>query len=413
MILLVEKYRKSPVFRLNVLYTLAQGMYWMIVCCTVSMGSAYLSNRGYSTFSIGGLFAVAYIVAAVIQQLLSAATDRATRFNVADVLIILGSISILDLLISLNIMHKGFAVSFTFLIAATTATIIQPFLNALNFSITRHGIAMNYGVARASGSFFFFLMSLLVGFFMKSVSSKAAPFLGFLVSIGFTACVSLIAQELSALSDESENEYDPLKEKKTGGFDSKEIRNFIQKYKMFFIYLLGVVLVFFSHIVVNNFMYQIAVNVGGDEATNGGLMALQAIVELPAMIFFTNLRERFGSKILLSTSAVFFLLKVFFTAIATSIGMLYFSMLFQSLGFALFIPASVHFVDELMPKKDAVKGQAFVTIAMTIRSFLGSAFGGLIINLVGISGTLYFATFITFAGVIVSILGLVRINKQK
>ncbi|CBK74503.1 Major Facilitator Superfamily [Butyrivibrio fibrisolvens 16/4] len=160
-------------------------------------------------------------------------------------------------------------------------------------------------------------------------------------------------------------------------------------------------------------MYQIAVNVGGNESTNGGLLALQAIVELPAMIFFTKLKDRFDSKILLSVSAVFYLLKIFFTAIASSIGMLYFSMLFQSLAFALFIPASVHFVDEIMSEKDAVKGQAFVTIAMTFSSLIGSILGGLIINLLGVSASLYFATLITFVGVIVSISALVRINIQK
>ena len=92
--------------------------------------------------------------------------------------------------------------------------------------------------------------------------------------------------------------------------------------------------------------------------------------------------------------------------------MLYFSMLFQSLAFALFIPASVHFVDEIMSEKDAVKGQAFVTIAMSLSSLISSVLGGSLINLIGVSATLYFSTFVTFVGVVVSILGLVRINEQ-
>ena len=66
-----------------------------------------------------------------------------------------------------------------------------------------------------------------------------------------------------------------------------------------------------------------------------------------------------------------------------------------------------------MSEKDAVKGQAFVTIAMTFSSLIGSILGGLIINLLGVSASLYFATLITFVGVIVSISALVRINIQK
>lgn len=410
---MIEMFEKSREFRLNTLYTLAQGAYWMIVCCTVSMGSAYLSNRGYSTFSIGVLFAFAYLFAAIVQQVVSAATDNSTSFNVLDVLIILGGLIILDLLIAITSNEKGFLVSVTFLIGAMIATIIQPFLNALNFHIQRQGINMNYGVARAAGSFFFFLMSLLAGFFMRTVSPKAAPMLGFLVSILFVGMISWIYSELKEADISTDRQYDPLDEDKSESFDYKSVKAFVIKYKMFFVYLIGVVCVFFGHIIVNNFLYQIAVNVGGNEATNGGLLALQAIVELPAMIFFSALREKYGSKLLLATSGVFYLIKIFFTAIASSIGMLYFSMLFQSLAFALFIPASVHFVDEIMSEKDAVKGQAFVTIAMSLSSLIGSVLGGSLINLMGVSATLYFSTFVTFVGVVVSILGLVRINEQK
>ena len=410
---MIEMFEKSREFRLNTLYTLAQGAYWMIVCCTVSMGSAYLSNRGYSTFSIGVLFAFAYLFAAIVQQVVSAATDNSTSFNVWDLLRILGGLIILDLLIAITSNEKGFLVSVTFLIGAMIATIIQPFLNALNFHIQRQGINMNYGVARAAGSFFFFLMSLLAGFFMRTVSPKAAPMLGFLVSILFVGMISWIYSELKEADISTDRQYDPLDDDKSESFDYKSVKAFVIKYKMFFVYLIGVVCVFFGHIIVNNFLYQIAVNVGGNEATNGGLLALQAIVELPAMIFFSALREKYGSKLLLATSGVFYLIKIFFTAIASSIGMLYFSMLFQSLAFALFLPASVHFVDEIMSEKDAVKGQAFVTIAMSLSSLIGSVLGGSLINLMGVSATLYFSTFVTFVGVVVSIMGLVRINEQK
>ena len=410
---MIEMYEKSLEFRLNSLYAFAQGMYWMIVCCAVSMGSAYLSNRGYSTFSIGVLFAVAYLFAAVIQQVVSVAADNSSRFNVLDVLIILGGLSTLDLLVAIATTHKGFVVSVTFLFGAMIATIIQPFLNALNFNIQRQGIKMNYGVARATGSFFFFVMSIFAGSLMKSVSIKAAPFLGFLVSVFFTGALMNIFNELKNAGIKSDNEYDPLDEKKTEDVDYKSLRAFVMKYQMFFVYLIGVICIFFGHIIVNNFLYQIAVNVGGNEATNGGLLAVQAIVELPAMILFSKLHKIYGSKILLATSALFYFFKIFITAVAPSVGMLYFSMLFQSLSFALFIPASVHFVDEVMSEKDAVKGQAFVTIAMSLSSLIGSILGGMIINLAGVSATLYFATFVTFVGVIVAILGLVRINTQK
>lgn len=409
---MLEQFKTSLDYRVNLLYVGLQGMYWMMVCCCVSMGSAYLSNRGFSTFSIGVLFAMAYLLATLVQQVVSVATDGSAEFDVLDVLAVFGIVVIVTLFIALFTHGNSLMTGLTFLLGALVVTVIQPFLNALNFYIQRMGIDMNYGVARASGSFCFFIMSLVAGFFMKVASEKAAPFLGFLTAIGFTAFILWIFRELKA-AGLRKNTYDPFEQDSSDAFDSIYSKNFIEEHQMFFLFLIGLICFYFGHVIVNNFLYQIGVNVGGDEGTNGGLLALQAIVELPAMIFFNRLRERFNTKILLGVSAVFYLVKIYFTAIASNVGMLYFSMIFQALGFALFIPASVHLVDEIMSKQDAVKGQAFVTMAMTFSSLIASVFGGLIINIFGVTATLWIGTFITLVGVVISIYALFRINTQK
>ena len=88
---MIYKIKESQELRLNLLYITIQGLYWMIVCCTISLGSAYLSNRGYSTVGIGALFAIAYLIASVLQQVISVETDKSSRFNVVDVLAVLGA----------------------------------------------------------------------------------------------------------------------------------------------------------------------------------------------------------------------------------------------------------------------------------------------------------------------------------
>ena len=408
---MIYKFRESLDYRLNGLYISLQGLYWMIVCCTISMGSAYLSNRGYSTVTIGALFSLAYLVAAILQQFVSVLADNISRFNVVDILTFLAAVLVVNQIFAISSDGKSFGTGFTFFLGVTVVTIIQPFLNALNFHIESYDIKMNFGVARASGSFFFFLMSLIAGGLMKVTSEKAAPVLGFIVAVAFILNIIWITYELKDIS--AGNGYDPFSyEKKESSFDKKSINTFVKKYRMFFVFLIGVICFFFGHVLINNFLYQITTNVGGDEADLGGLLALQAIVELPAMIFFNKLRDRFGCRLLLSLSAVFYLIKIFFTTIAVSVPMLYFSMLFQALAFAVFIPASVHLVDELMSKEDAVKGQAFITIAMTISNLLSSLFGGVLIRLFGVRPSLWFGTLVTLWGVIVAIFGLIKINEK-
>ena len=308
---------------------------------------------------------------------------------------------------------KGFATGFTFFGAVTLATVIHPFLNALNFHIERYQVKVNYGIARASGSFFFFLMSLVIGNLMRLISENVVNGLGLIIAVLFVVIIILIYRELKATGIDLNSDYDPFNAR-TGSdmLDYNSIKAFIEKYKMFFIFLIGMVCFYFGHVLINNFIYVIAENVGGNEADTGGLLALQAIVELPAMIFFYKLKDIFSSKTLLGISAVFYFVKILATSIATTVGMLYFSMIFQALAFAVFIPASVYFVDEIMSKEDAVKGQAFVTIAMTIGNLLSSLIGGVLIKILGVTPTLWFGTVITLGGVVISLWGLVKIKQN-
>ncbi len=407
---MLENLRQSLDFRLNSLYFILQGFYWMIVCAVVSLGSAYLSTRGYSTISIGILFACSYVFAALIQQIISINTDNSSKYDVIDVLGVLGIIILVDLVFAIGTSEKGFATGLTFFISVLFITMVQPFLNALNFYIVRHGIYMNYGVSRSSGSLFFFLMSLTAGNFMKIFSERVLPILGLIMTIGFLATLFMIKVELKKSGRLVSKDYDPFEKKNSDDFSVASIKAFVQEYRMFFVVLIGVTCFFFGHLLLNNFIYQITINVGGDSADTGGMLALAAILELPAMICFSKLRDIFGTKILFGASAVFFFIKIFVTSIASSVGGLYFSMLFQAASFALFIPASVHLVDELMTTRDAVKGQAFMTVAMTICNALTGLFGGVLIFLFGVTASLWFSTLVTFCGVVVTIYGLFRIN---
>ena len=408
---MIEKFKESIEFRCNVGYVVAQGLYWMIVCCCISMGNAYLSNKGFAPVTIGFLFAFAYLFAAFIQHILSAQVDNSPRINVIDVMFVLGIILGFDLLLGIGARESGFITGLSFMVGAMVATVMQPFLNSLNFYIQDHGIKMNFGVARASGSFCFFLMSLLAGTLMKHASANAAPCLGFICTGLFVFVIVWIMFQLKKSGVNVDGGFDPFEVKRSDDtFSVKSIKSFVDDNKMFFIFLIGVVCFIFGHLLINTFIYEITTAAGGDEADNGGLLAFAAILELPAMIFFNKLKEWFRTRDLLAASAVFFLIKIFFTAIASTVGMLYFSMIFQAAAFALFIPASVHYVDEIMDAKNAVKGQAFVTIAITVSNLISSLLGGMIIGVLNISAALWFATLITLAGVLISICGLYRIK---
>jgi PPP family 3-phenylpropionic acid transporter len=65
-----------------------------------------------------------------------------------------------------------------------------------------------------------------------------------------------------------------------------------------------------------------------------------------------------------------------------------------------------------MEDKDAVKGQAFITIAMTLGNLFSSIIGGIFIRAIGVVATLWLGTFITLSGVIVTFYALLKIKKK-
>ena len=408
---MMEKIKNSTELQFNTKYLFAHGLYWMTMCCSVSFASAYLTGMGYSTSSIGFFLAVSFLLATVLQQIISTAADNVKIINVIE--ITAGLSVLLALTFAFQVVYDGknACLALLFICNVTIVTILQPLLNAMNFFIERHGFTMNFGLARAGGSFFFFVISIITGNLMNLISVKAAPVCGFIIALLFVIDLLWIDYDLKDVKvNVKGHEFDPVFSSKENDFSLEFLRKFIVKYKAFFIFLLGVVCYYFGHVVINNFFYQIVVHCGGNTGDNGGILAIQAIVELPAMIFFDKLRQRFGTRLLLSFAGIAFVIKIIITAMATIVAMLYISVLFQSLSFAILIPGAVHFVDEIMDVKDAVKGQGYFTIALTIGNLLSSIIGGVLINIVGVTAALWFGTLVSIVGAVISIYGLFRIN---
>ncbi len=67
---------------------------------------------------------------------------------------------------------------------------------------------------------------------------------------------------------------------------------FIKRNKLFVAVSIGVVGLFFSNSVFNNFMLQIVQNVGGDGGDMGRILSLMAMLEIPALFLFDVIHSR-------------------------------------------------------------------------------------------------------------------------
>ena len=83
--------------------------------------------------------------------------------------------------------------------------------------------------------------------------------------------------------------------------------------------------------------------------------------------------------------------------------MIFAAHLLQLVSFALFLPAMVHFIDEIMSKGEAVKGQALYTMMITVTTIFSSLVGGAILDFSGAKMLTLVATVATAIGAVIII----------
>ncbi len=160
-------------------------------------------------------------------------------------------------------------------------------------------------------------------------------------------------------------------------------------------------LIYISHAVINNFIYQIVVPRGGTSEHMGTAMALAGLLEVLAMFCFPALTRWKDSGFWFRVSGVFFTLKALCTLLAPNMTVFYLVQLFQPLGWGLMTVSSVYFVNRLMQEQDRIKGQAYMTMSLSVATIIGSLGGGWMIDTFGVDGMLTAAVISSALGTVI------------
>ena len=81
--------------------------------------------------------------------------------------------------------------------------------------------------------------------------------------------------------------------------------------------------------------------------------------------------------------------------------MIYIAQVLQMGAYALFIPASVYYVNCKVDNKDIVKGQSFVTTSMTMSGVFANIIGGILLDAVGVSEVLLIGVILSLIGAVI------------
>ena len=388
-------------------YTLINALYFAAFCTIHAMAAVYLLANGFTNTEVGILLAVANITSALCQPIIAGIIDKPgwltnRRFIIIAVSIIMAGSGLLMVLHDNKVM-----VFIIYVLIYMIQFAYQPVMTALYFEYKKAGCNIYYGLARGLGSASFAVTSAFMG---RLIEKKG---------VGFLLIVNVITMALSILvvftfkkPKGVETGDNSGSEKSSGEAAHNNIFDFARAYPAFMIFLLATICFYFAHNMINDFMIQIIRHLGGGEKELGYSNFLQAILELPVMALIGFVLKKISSGKMLIFSGAAFFVKILILIFATNMAMMYVSQSFQLFAYAVFIPAVAYYVNETMSDSDQVKGQAFVTSAITIGGVFSNLISGVISDHLGIKVMLITGTAVCTVGVFISAYALGCRKKQ-
>lgn len=387
------------VLLLDVKYSLTQILYFGSFCGLMGYASVYLLDKGVSNSLIGVILALVSVISVFTQPALASYADKNKHIELRTIVNIF-LIGATALSIVLYLMGSAIPVILCLFVGiATLMTTLQPLLNSLAFVFEKYGIEINYGLGRGLGSAAYALVSLALGYLVEQFGAKQIPLVYIILNAIFILVVySYVVPKNQKKEIVIENETTNKEEKQLS------ILEFCKAYKKFMIFVLGVVLVFFTHTIVNNFFIQVITPIHGTESSMGIAVFIAAIVELPAMGMFNAIRKKIDCTTLIKISVIMFAVKHGITFLATDMTMIYIAQFTQIAAYAIFIPASVYYVNEIIKKEDVIKGQSMVPMAITGSGILANLIGGMLIDVIGVHSVLMIGMGVSILGAVVVIM---------
>ena len=380
-------------------YILLNVTYFAAFCTIHACAALYLLEQGFSNVEVGVLLAVANIVSAIVQPIAADIIDKPGWLtNRRFILICVAVIGIGSLLL-LYVNSSKAAVFIIYALIYMIQFAYQPVMTALCFEYQKAGADIMYGLARGLGSASFAVTSAIIG---KAVETRGVELL-----LHVNIVTMVLSAALIFFFRKPEGQAEQAEEKHTSG--NTGFSAFVKKYPAYMLFLLGTICFFFAHNMINDFMIQIIRNLGGGEAQLGYANFLQAILELPVMALIGIVLKKFAPQKLMVFSGAAFFVKILILVFASNMAMMYISQSFQLFAYAVFIPAAAYYVSNTMEEADQVKGQAFITSAITMGGVFSNLLSGVILDHLGMKSMLLTGTAVCAVGVVIAFVAMAKL----
>ncbi len=388
--------------RLDGHYMAMQAGFWAMFAAVCAYQTALLLDRGFSNGQVGLITAVRCLAGIFCQPLLGGFADRHPDIPLK--YLVSGSLCV-SLAAGLYYqlrpdMGMGETVA-AFLIIGGLEVSSYPLMDAMAVQFINDGVPIRYSLGRGIGSMSYAVVCVLLGLMVGrwGVESTLAAHTG------------LVALEVLLVC--TYPAYRPKRRPAEGiPQRSQPAPALLKDNPRFTLTLAGVLLGMTGTLPLSNFLVNVVLSRGGSQAGLGAALFLMAGFELPTAFFFQRLLRRWGSGRLLLASLAFCALKGAALLAAPSYGAVLLVQPLQMLGYGLFTPASVYYVNETVPESGRVRGQTVMMVASNgLGGMLGSVLAGWSLDAGGANLMLVCCTACCCAGTLLCLAGLDRTGK--
>ena len=385
-------------------------MYYGIIS---SFCSAYLLDMGYDNAEIGIILAVASVVSVFLQPVLANLSDMSKRL---DAISVAGISTVIMMVMQVGlfiIKGKSIALWVIYVLLMAWELALQPLFNSLARRLSESGFKINFGICRAGGSLAYAIFTSIIGTFVEKYGTVILPRTGLAILALLLGMILLCSRSLKKAMEQkadavaaSGETVEPEK------YEEISMSMFVKRNKLFIVLNVFIMILFFQNTITNNFMYQIVTGVGGTSEDMGRIFGVMAALEIPGLFFFNNIHKKFSCSTLLKFAAAAFVGKVLTLYLANSVFMVYAAHFFQLFSFSIFLAGIVQFINEIMERGEAVRGQAVYTTAITIGGVFANIAGGIILDVSGPKVMLFVSTILTVIGAAGVFLLIGKIDKK-
>ena len=357
--------------RLDLHYTAMQIGYWAMFAAICAYLAALLGARGFSNSQIGLLIAIRCLAGIVCQPLLGGFADRHPEIP-------------LKVIVSLSL-ALSLAASLVFLLwpmgMGGTAVILiilggfeisaYPLMDAMAIQFINAGMPIRYSLGRGIGSMAYAVTCVVLGLQTQAMGVEST-LITHAVLVAAVIALTITYPTFRAAPAAA----DALPAEKP-----HSVWYLLRNNPPFTLMLVAILLGLTACLPMSNFLVNVVESRGGNSADLGVALFIMGGFELPTAFFFQRMLRRLGSGKLILISMVFTVLKAVALLLSFNLATVFLAQPLQMLGYGLFTPASVYFVNESVPEADRVRGQTVMMVASNgMGGMLGSYISGLALD---------------------------------